>query len=401
MAVRCALARSMAPTHGLLLLFVAGHGGAAPTPRAVTLNNGLSMPLAAFGTWHYNDSWAKSGVVLAVEAGFRSIDTANDYFNQLGTGEGIGAAISAGGATREQLWVTSKVEGCGVPHPPHGTPVRAGHCHNDTLSVFEANLQLLKLPSVDLMLVHKPPPGGCGPENCASMQQQWAAFETMLAAGKARTIGVSNYCISCLECLAKTWKIVPAVNQIQLHVGMGADPEGLVSYCRARHIQIQAYSPLDVDQSNGTAELITGPLTNGIGRAHNKSGATVALKWLAQQAIPLVTKAHTMVHEPPHLRRAAVGSPFYLFSGDHMCHGMQYCINGSKKDVSCFGFLHAGVSGAGRRSFWVGAQRGGDAKARGRDSSGWHAEHDVHLQVVQMQIDWLAGWLVLMQALVQ
>jgi diketogulonate reductase-like aldo/keto reductase len=258
------------------------------------------MPLAAFGTWHYNDSWAKSGVVLAVEAGFRSIDTANDYFNQLGTGEGIGAAISAGGATREQLWVTSKVEGCGVPHPPHGTPVRAGHCHNDTLSVFEANLQLLKLPSVDLMLVHKPPPGGCGPENCASMQQQWAAFETMLAAGKARTIGVSNYCISCLECLAKTWKIVPAVNQIQLHVGMGADPEGLVSYCRARHIQIQAYSPLDVDQSNGTAELITGPLTNGIGRAHNKSGATVALKWLAQQAIPLVTKAHTMVRELPY-----------------------------------------------------------------------------------------------------
>jgi diketogulonate reductase-like aldo/keto reductase len=95
--------------------------------------------------------------------------------------------------------------------------------------------------------------------------------------------------------LAKTWKVVPVVNQIQLHVGMGPDPEGLVSYCRAKNIQIQAYSPLDVDQTNGTAELITGPLTNGIGLAHgNKSGATVALKWLAQQRVPLVTKAHSL-----------------------------------------------------------------------------------------------------------
>ena len=265
----------------------------ATTPRDITLNNGMKMPTAAYGTWKYNDSYADSGVVLAVEAGFRHIDTANDYFNQLGTGEGIGAAISGGLVTREELFVTSKVEGCGVPHPPHGTPVRQGCCYNDTLAVFENNLKLLKLPAVDLMLVHKPPPQGCTEETCPEMQQQWAAFEAMLAAGKARAIGLSNYCISCLECLAKTWKIVPVVNQIQLHVGMGPDPERLVSFCHDRKIQVQAYSPLDIDQANGTAELINGPLTTGIGRAHNRSGATVALKWLAQQGIPLVTKAHT------------------------------------------------------------------------------------------------------------
>jgi|EP01049_Picozoa_sp_SAG25_P011557 diketogulonate reductase-like aldo/keto reductase len=240
-----------------------------------------------------NDTYASSGVVLSIKAGFRSIDTANDYFNQVGTGEGIGTAISSGMVTRDELFVTSKVEGCGVPHPPHGTPVKLGSCYNDTLAVFAENLGLLKLPSVDLMLVHKPPPGGCSPENCPRMQEQWAAFEHMLGEGKAKSIGVSNYCVSCLECLAKTWKVVPVVNQIQLHVGMGSDPEGLVSYCHSKNIQIQAYSPLDVDQANGTAELINGPLTNGIGRSHNKSGATVALKWLAQHRIPFVTKAHS------------------------------------------------------------------------------------------------------------
>lgn len=267
----------------------------AETPREITLSNGVTMPTVAFGTWHYNDSYASSGVALAVQAGFRSIDTANDYFNQAGTGEGIGAVISAGTVSRNDLFVTSKVEGCGVPHPPHGTPVRLRSCHDDTLTVFEENLRLLKLPFVDLMLVHKPPPGGCSAENCPRMQEQWAAFETMLGEGKARAIGVSNYCIACLECLAKTWKVAPVVNQIQLHVGMGPDPEGLVSYCRAKNIQVQAYSPLDVDQANGTAELITGALTNGIGLAHgNKSGATVALKWLAQQRVPLVTKAHSL-----------------------------------------------------------------------------------------------------------
>ena len=100
-----------------------------------------------------------------------------------------------------------------------------------------------------------------------------------------------------------------------------------------------------------------------------------------------------MVRELPYLYmyRAAVGSAFFLFSGDHALDAVN--VEELALAKPAFRFLHAGVSGARRRSIWVGAQRGGDAKARGRDGSGWHAEHDVHLQVVQMQIDWLAGWL--------
>jgi diketogulonate reductase-like aldo/keto reductase len=224
---------------------------------------------AFLGTWKYNDSYAMSGVIMAAKAGFVHIDTANDYWNQAGTGDGINEVIKTAG--RSSLFVTSKVEGCGVEKPPHGTPVRKGHCYNDTLLRFEENLSLLKLDTVDLMLIHWPPKEGCNQDTCPWMQQQWAAFEEMYKAGKTRAIGVSNYCISCLKCLEQTMKITPAINQvefvlsrsslrfsspaatiicepacspppfvtqIQYHVGMGNDPDGLLSYCAQKKIQV-------------------------------------------------------------------------------------------------------------------------------------------------------------------
>jgi diketogulonate reductase-like aldo/keto reductase len=249
------------------LLFVALLGMAgAMTPKSITLNNGVKMPTIAYGTWKYNDSYAQSGVVMAVEAGFKHIDTANDYWNQAGTGDGINEVVKKSG--RSSLFVTSKVEGCGVAKPPHGTPVRKGHCYNDTLLRFDENLALLKLDSVDLMLVHWPPKEGCTSETCPWMQQQWSAFEEMYKAGKARAIGVSNYCISCLQCLEKTMQVTPTINQvllivaiqffflpscshihqIQFHVGMGDDPTGLISYCAKKKIQVLASCPLACDE---------------------------------------------------------------------------------------------------------------------------------------------------------
>ena len=83
--------------------------------------------------------------------------------------------------------------------------------------------------------------------------------------------------------------VVPMVNQVQFHVGMGNDPEGLFSYAKAHNITMQAYSPL----GDGKKELITGNMTTTIGKAHQKSGAQVALKWIVAQGIPLVTKANS------------------------------------------------------------------------------------------------------------
>jgi diketogulonate reductase-like aldo/keto reductase len=156
-------------------------------------------------------------------------------------------------------------------------------------------LDLLGLPYSDLLLIHWTPVDGCSSTaGCTTIRTQWKALEALQAANKTRSIGVSNFCRQCLECIATdpAGAKVPVVNQIELHVGMGPDPEGLKSYCRANKIVPQAYSPLG-PTFNATAKdvLIKGPLTTGIGKAHNKSGAQVALKYLVQDQVPLVTRA--------------------------------------------------------------------------------------------------------------
>lgn len=180
--------------------------------------------------------------------------------------------------------MTSKVPGCGLQG------ISVTNCKADTAKVFDGNLEALGVSAVDLMLLHFPPPTGCNALTCKGIQGQWEAFEEAYAAKKARAIGVSNYCISCFEkCLKGKMTVVPMVNQVQFHVGMGNDPEGLFSYAKAHNITMQAYSPL----GDGKKELITGNMTTTIGKAHQKSGAQVALKWIVAQGIPLVTKANS------------------------------------------------------------------------------------------------------------
>merc|ERR1712226_873297 len=113
-----------------------------------------------------------------------------------------------------------------------------------------------------------------------------------MGAGKAKAIGVSNYCVSSLKCIAQTATVTPAVNQVKFHVGMGTDPTGLKSYCDSKGIHVQAYSPL----GDGTSELITGPLVTSIGKAHNMTGAQVSLRWLIETGVPLTTKSTKESH---------------------------------------------------------------------------------------------------------
>jgi diketogulonate reductase-like aldo/keto reductase len=274
---------------------------------STTLSNGVELPMLGLGVWQYTPDVANSASNAAFDVGFRSFDTAHDCEskrqprvapahadnaapphthttdnNQDGIGKFIAGRL-ANGTKREQLFITSKVPGCGI----QGVG-KDKKCVADTQSFFEADLQLMGVAQADLMLIHFPPSGGCGALGCKSIQAQWKVFEDMYAAGKARAIGVSNYCESCLKCLFETMTVKPMVNQVKLHVGMGVDPTGLVSYCAAQNITVQAYSPL----GDGSDDLITGPLVSGIAKAHGKaSGATVSLKWLNQNGIPIVTKA--------------------------------------------------------------------------------------------------------------
>lgn len=237
------------------------------TIPTIKLNNGVEMPMISIGTWQYNSSTAEATVKLALKVGFNHIDTANDYGNQ----DGVGRALQ--GVDRASYFLTTKVP------PANGAT---------TTKNLQDDLDQLGLAYVDLMLVHFPP----FLNNCKTMQDQWKAMEAFYNAGKAKAIGVSNYCVSSLKCIAEVATVTPAVNQISFHVGMGTDPAGLKSYCDSKGIRAQAYSPL----GDGTSELITGALVTGIGKAHNMTGAQVSLRWLIENGIPLSTKTTKESH---------------------------------------------------------------------------------------------------------
>jgi 2,5-diketo-D-gluconate reductase A len=241
---------------------------AASVP-SVTLNNGVVMPMISCGTWQYDVSTAEKVVKLALSLGFNHIDTANDYRNQRGVGAGLK------GVNRSSYFLTTKV--------PSQTSSRRAYSLTKT-DLYD-NLDQLGLDYVDLLLLHFPPVGNT--RYCAAMQEQWRAAEDFYAAGKARAIGVSNYCPTSFECIFKTANVTPAVNQVKYHVGMSKDPNGIKSYCDSKGVTLQAYSPL----GDGTSELIKGPLVSGIGAAHNKTGAQVSLHWVYKHGVPLSTKA--------------------------------------------------------------------------------------------------------------
>lgn len=265
----------------------------------IPLNNGVPMPAVAAGTWQYDKDFAQKSVTEAFAAGFTHIDTAHDYCadgstadcTSKGGSNQVGIAKAIAGRQRDSMFITTKVPGCGAQG------VSRSACGPDSVAAAEKNLQELGVSYVDLLLIHFPPMGGCGLLNCGIIRKQWQALtEAHLATNKTRALGVSNFCISCLKCLAgtpgPTPPIVPAVNQFQYHIGMSADPEGLISYCKAKGIVPQAYSPL----GDNTTELISGPLVSRIGAAHEKSGVQVALKWIWQNGVAVTTKSGNSEH---------------------------------------------------------------------------------------------------------
>lgn len=277
-----------------LLLAAAGIVLTSAGP-SVRLNNGVEMPVIAAGTWQFNNSEAQAATTAAFAAGFRHIDTAYGYCadptthqcNNHSVQKGIGAALAASGLHRSDYFITTKVPGCGF------NGVSMDHCGADSLGHAQNNLDELGIDFVDLLLVHFPPQGGCDDKTCPLIREQWSALSGLIGK-KTMALGVSNFCISCFKCLLEQegTTVVPAVNQVQYHVGMGTDPEGLLSYCASHGIVSQAYSPL----GTGSSELINGPLVTKIGAQHNKTGVQVSLHWIWQHNVTVVTKSASPTH---------------------------------------------------------------------------------------------------------
>ncbi|WP_043267443.1 aldo/keto reductase [Streptomyces sp. CT34] len=233
------------------------------TVPSITLNNDLAMPQLGYGVWQISDDEALAAVGHALEAGYRSIDTAAIYGNEAGTGR----ALAASGLPREELFVTTKLW-------------NSEQGYDSTLRAFDASLAKLGLEYVDLYLIHWPLPAQ------DTYVETYKAFEKIYADGRAKAIGVSNFQPAHLERLLGETSIVPAVNQIELH------PQFQQAESRAFHarhrIATEAWSPLG--QGKG---LLEDPTIAGIAAKHGKTPAQVVLRWHLQIGNIVIPKSAT------------------------------------------------------------------------------------------------------------
>lgn len=232
----------------------------------IKLNNGTLMPQLGFGVWQVPDAEAERVVGTALEAGYRSVDTAAVYGNERGTGR----AVTGSGLPREELFVTTKLW--------NGLEQRWDR--DAVLRAFDDSLGKLGLDHVDLYLIHWPRPMR---EDFLTI---WKTFEEIAASGRAKAVGVSNFRPADLERLRAESPLVPAVNQIELHP-LFPQPE-----LRALHaglgIATEAWSPLGQGK-----ELLELPAVAAVAARHGRSAAQVVLRWHLQRGTIVIPKSVT------------------------------------------------------------------------------------------------------------
>ena len=239
----------------------------APT---LTLSNGVRMPQIGLGTWPMNDAQAAVAVAQAIRLGFRLIDTAENYRNE----EGVGEGLRRSGVARDALFVTTKFN-------------REWHSLAGPRAACEASLKRLDLDHVDLLLIHWPNP---------DQDRYVEAFEGLkrvLDAGLTRAIGVSNFKPAHLQRLFNAG-FTPHVNQIQLDPNHRRDD--LVALHRARGIVTEAWSPIDRG-----GELMSAPVVLDIAQRLHRTPAQIVLRWHVQNGFAPIPKSSDVARQAANL----------------------------------------------------------------------------------------------------
>jgi 2,5-diketo-D-gluconate reductase A len=227
----------------------------------IPLNDGHSIPQLGLGTWPMKDKEVAETIVTAVELGYRHIDTAAKYGNE----KGVGRGIRDSGIAREELFVTTKLDG-----PYQGD--------DKALAGLEDSLSRLKLDYVDLLLIHWPLP------KRGKFVSTFRTFKKLQDAGKVRSIGVSNFKPGHLDTLIDGTGLTPAVNQIQLDPTISRDAQR--AYDTAHGIVTESWSPLGQG-----SDLLQNPALATIAAAHDRTAGQVVLRWHVQNGLVAIPKS--------------------------------------------------------------------------------------------------------------
>lgn len=225
----------------------------------VTLYNGVRMPILGYGVYQVTKEEAERCVLDALDCGYRSIDTAQSYFNE----EEVGTAIEKSGIKREEIFLTSKVW------------IENFSYEKCRKSVLES-MNKLHTDYLDLMLLHQPYGDTYG---------AWRALEELYMEGKLRAIGISNHYVDRMVEFASFVSIPPMVNQMEIHP-LNQQLE-LEPWADKYHIQLEAWAPF----GEGRKGLFDNPVLKTIGSKYGKTTAQVILRWHIQRGIVVIPKS--------------------------------------------------------------------------------------------------------------
>jgi 2,5-diketo-D-gluconate reductase A len=230
----------------------------------ITLNDGNAIPQLGFGVFQIDPAETADAVALALDVGYRHIDTAEMYENEKGVGQGVGDS----GVSRDEIFVTSKLN-------------NGFHRPDDARAAFTRTLAELGMDYVDLFLIHWPLPTLYDGDFVST----WKVLEAFRRDGRARSIGVSNFQAAHLERLEAETDTVPAVNQIEVHPYLVND--SVRTYDRAHGIATEAWSP--IAQGAVLDDPVIGKVAGSVGR----TPAQVVLRWHIQRGDIVFPKSTT------------------------------------------------------------------------------------------------------------
>jgi methylglyoxal/glyoxal reductase len=223
----------------------------------VKLNNGIEMPVLGLGVWQMSEGVeTEHSVLWALEAGYRLIDTARLYGNEVS----VGSAVRKSGIFRKEIFVTTKL------WPTDFFRVRAA---------FQKSLKNLGLAYIDLYLIHWPMP--------LIKSGIWKDLEKIYREGLVRAIGVSNYNVNQLEALVTTANIAPVVNQVKFNPF--SYKKDLLDFCKSKNIALEAYSPL------ARGKKLNDPIIADMARKYNKTPAQIMTRWSLQHGVVAIPKS--------------------------------------------------------------------------------------------------------------
>ena len=223
-----------------------------------TLSNGVKIPSIGFGTYKSGSDEETAEIIkYSLKTGYRHIDTASFYGNELGIGNGI----KESGIKREEIFLVTKLwNDC--------------HGYDNTIEAFNKSLEKLQTDYIDLYLIHWP--------NKLN-SETWKAFEDLYRKGRVKAIGVCNFKIGHLEQLKESAEIMPMVNQVEMH------PHNIktemLNYCNENNIQLVAWSPIM------RGRLFSNELMIGLSQKYKKTIAQIILKWHIQRGVIPIPKS--------------------------------------------------------------------------------------------------------------